>query len=289
MRVPRMYREDHPRSRGEYLWPCCGPRMTLGSSPLSRGILLLCFSALQRAGIIPALAGNTPLYALPPVGCWDHPRSRGEYLREADHLVWYSGSSPLSRGILGHIINLHRIPRIIPALAGNTGCGGYPGSVTGDHPRSRGEYFVHLFHEELLAGSSPLSRGIRGTSAGAGQLPGIIPALAGNTGRVDHSGGEGRDHPRSRGEYSRLSLIDMVPLGSSPLSRGIPCGGGLCASDGGIIPALAGNTPATRPHASGAKDHPRSRGEYPFTGVGHLPHTGSSPLSRGILPCHLSR
>ena len=50
----------------------------------------------------------------------DHPRSRGEYIGVAIALFGVPGSSPLSRGILGH--NLRRLAnhRIIPALAGNT-------------------------------------------------------------------------------------------------------------------------------------------------------------------------
>ena len=32
-------------------------------------------------------------------------------------------------------------------------------------------------------------------------------------------------------------------------------------------------------------DHPRSRGEYVYSNRGNAPHDGSSPLSRGILPC----
>ena len=50
---------DHPRSRGEYVTSTFDSPAKFGSSPLSRGILLLrgCFSLLRR--IIPALAGNT--------------------------------------------------------------------------------------------------------------------------------------------------------------------------------------------------------------------------------------
>ena len=49
-----------------------------------------------------------------------------------------------------------------------------------------------------------------------------------------------------------------------------------------IIPALAGNTNLGKSIQAGAKDHPRSRGEYAVTFCPLLTKTGSSPLSRGI-------
>ena len=131
---------DHPRSRGEYPDGRREGRIHHGSSPLSRGIPHSSGSRKGTRRIIPALAGNTPPLwrTLSPTG--DHPRSRGEYLRQTVGMVHGTGSSPLSRGI--HILVRGNVlhPRIIPALAGNT-CGhvrkrfGAP-----DHPRSRGEY-----------------------------------------------------------------------------------------------------------------------------------------------------
>ena len=70
--------------------------------------------------------------------------------------------------------------------------------------------------------------------------------------------------------------------GSSPLSRGIPWFTETVLPAFGIIPALAGNTPATGRGISTTADHPRSRGEYaPFVPINH-DVSGSSPLSRGI-------
>ena len=73
--------------------------------------------------------------------------------------------------------------------------------------------------------------------------------------------------------------------GSSPLSRGIPLRQRCLAPIQGIIPALAGNTSGSSMKSLTWTDHPRSRGEYDFD-VEELPQlAGSSPLSRGILPC----
>ena len=71
--------EDHPRSRGVYYSPCDRSSMSLGSSPLARGLRGGQGPAAVEAGIIPARAGFTrsrpPLTRPRP----DHPRSRGVY------------------------------------------------------------------------------------------------------------------------------------------------------------------------------------------------------------------
>ena len=152
---------DHPRSRGEYRTPIAGLCRGLGSSPLSRGIPDYLRKPSVARRIIPALAGNTILIFVPDGQVTDHPRSRGEYTRKAAPLGASVGSSPLSRGILRHPVTLPRWPRIIPALAGNTGNRRGWSWVGPDHPRSRGEYLVYRVTE------GPPRR--------------IIPALAGNT------------------------------------------------------------------------------------------------------------
>ena len=70
--------------------------------------------------------------------------------------------------------------------------------------------------------------------------------------------------------------------GSSPLSRGIPRPVAATWRSARIIPALAGNTPSPGSTTTSPADHPRSRGEYPITGVDDYIARGSSPLSRGI-------
>ena len=193
-----------------------------------------------------------------------------------------AGSSPLSRGILARMGLTGCRPRIIPALAGNTGGQTTTGDLDSDHPRSRGEYDDEEGHSVASVGSSPLSRGIHPQRAHKWCREGIIPALAGNTDDGTQRTVRARDHPRSRGEYDRHNITVPPPYGSSPLSRGIQ----LCILVGldhkGIIPALAGNT---IPHPNLLRswtDHPRSRGEYLHDLRVNVISAGSSPLSRGI-------
>ena len=151
----------------------------------------------------------------------DHPRSRGEYYGPLGSVRQRNGSSPLSRGIRGLRGSDGRVPRIIPALAGNTlGRRGDSGRRT-DHPRSRGEYASSIISGSRPCGSSPLSRGIPRSVLVALETSGIIPALAGNTMPRPGSSSPVPDHPRSRGEYLLRQGCCRLAVGSSPLSRGI--------------------------------------------------------------------
>ena len=213
---------DHPRSRGEYqLEPVAGEQFR-GSSPLSRGIRVRPVGWELLRGIIPALAGNTGQVII--------------------FVTRRFGSSPLSRGILLSQALSPETHGIIPALAGNTVRVVGADDGTKDHPRSRGEYGCPPARPPTARGSSPLSRGIRDGSVLHDHLPGIIPALAGNTRWGWSFYGRAPDHPRSRGEYIYPCASEDFQRGSSPLSRGIQCPYTDAATPSRIIPALAGNT-----------------------------------------------
>ena len=233
-----------------------------GSSPLSRGILYPGEPQKVHTWIIPALAGNTRLPARTGAPQPDHPRSRGEYRSPGTTYDPTTGSSPLSRGILGEYGLMTQIQGIIPALAGNTRIMATPYPNVTDHPRSRGEYSRIPSAVLFAPGSSPLSRGIQISRMDCSLRPGIIPALAGNT----------RGVPPHRPRCA----------GSSPLSRGIHGDQYASGLMGRIIPALAGNTPAQEHMLYSTWDHPRSRGEYSMRVVTIFDTKGSSPLSRGI-------
>ena len=193
-----------------------------------------------------------------------------------------AGSSPLSRGIPNHPSHTPLTRRIIPALAGNTNASREDARQRGDHPRSRGEYYLTDAKSVMVKGSSPLSRGILCSRLHDSPFRRIIPALAGNTYIITSTVSLMSDHPRSRGEYTTRDDHAEAGAGSSPLSRGIRPGrfGGSAVL--GIIPALAGNTAATSRPTAPPRDHPRSRGEYSSSPAASRNCSGSSPLSRGI-------
>ena len=114
----------------------------------------------------------------------------------------------------------------------------------------------------MVAGSSPLARGLPGEEAGLDALVGIIPARAGFTILEESTTRQRVDHPRSRGVYSFPNMICWVHWGSSPLARGLHYYPVTVNEDIRIIPARAGFTSMTSDTAARTLDHPRSRGVY---------------------------
>ena len=232
---------DHPRIRGEHESSTSRSRPSPGSSPHTRGALILARNA----------AGRAP----------DHPRIRGEHLGRSAHPRHGRGSSPHTRGAPTMSMPKGAFSGIIPAYAGSTGGIGPDGC-----PRP---------------GSSPHTRGARFLSIVFATSRRIIPAYAGSTRLSGSDGGRGGDHPRIRGEHWSPGGVNAASIGSSPHTRGArrPSGGGMKGE--GIIPAYAGSTRAQSCTASPAPDHPRIRGEHSFRDKRGGAYDGSSPHTRG--------
>ena len=154
-------RVAHPRSRGEHCPWSCGTGGLLGSSPLTRGARLDCFGDWVGAGLIPAHAGSTHGFASIRRRFPAHPRSRGEHPDGEGRPRSWLGSSPLTRGAPGTVLQLLNLLGLIPAHAGSTTL-----SIT----RSSGG-----------GGSSPLTRGARRRAGVWRWWFGLIPAHAGST------------------------------------------------------------------------------------------------------------
>jgi len=151
---------DHPRSRGVYAALALSNPLSLGSSPLARGLLGALVPCPRLHRIIPARAGFTPTILSTPVGLSDHPRSRGVYSSPPSLRGLSPGSSPLARGLRpGAAIGPCSVG-IIPARAGFTMMHSTQTHPCADHPRSRGVYMVHSTKLPLAFGSSPLARGL---------------------------------------------------------------------------------------------------------------------------------
>ena len=216
----------------------------------------------MREGIIPARAGFTPWGSPRSPPCQDHPRSRGVYAAREPHLA-------LPRGI-------------IPARAGFTSVIMSRAATLKDHPRSRGVYDQPGGGAEKGIGSSPLARGLR-RRRGDGRRPArIIPARAGFTPAGLAVASFEEDHPRSRGVYPSRSSRPGERTGSSPLARGLQGARPPPADAVGIIPARAGFTGRPASTRRRGRDHPRSRGVYPYLKGTPSWISGSSPLARGL-------
>ena len=212
----------HPRSRGENTASSRRSMASAGSSPLTRG--KLCIGCVRGAcvGLIPAHAGKTSQCARVGIAGWAHPRSRGE-----------NTAPPAIQAFIGWLI---------PAHAGKTQRDRPRPHRDGAHPRSRGENGAGVGLLILYLGSSPLTRGKRGTCDDDYWESGLIPAHAGKTVSGSSTRQRGGAHPRSRGENKVEGLVGVADLGSSPLTRGKPTVWSASSGYMWLIPAHAGKT-----------------------------------------------
>ena len=172
----------HPRSRGENWVNVEGSTAPAGSSPLTRGKRGCGHPVFCDAGLIPAHAGKTDRVHAGPHRARAHPRSRGENLIGYSVTQRHLGSSPLTRGKPGHPGSIPYRRGLIPAHAGKTRRRGRSSSMTGAHPRSRGENPGMRSVEMIIEGSSPLTRGKLSGRLRPPHSGGLIPAHAGKTG-----------------------------------------------------------------------------------------------------------
>ena len=260
--TPPCLDRDHPRSRGVYIRPAYGAQDSAGSSPLARGLRLEPLVTEHEFGIIPARAGFTLPGLCPSYLLWDHPRSRGVYLKEPAQVGETVGSSPLARGLPSKYANAALVLGIIPARAGFTRRPARRGRYPRDHPRSRGVYRRRIRGWCDWGGSSPLARGLPGPQFATFDAIRIIPARAGFT--------------------MRNLPFRKRHGGSSPLARGLRGRQRGRRHRLRIIPARAGFTDPMGMGSIVVPDHPRSRGVYVHGRQDHGLGQGSSPLARGL-------
>ena len=151
----------HPRSRGENATKSSSKPPGPGSSPLTRGKLVLSFFEVRGAGLIPAHAGKTGAVQCRNACRWAHPRSRGENTLQSRYAWRRAGSSPLTRGKLVLSSDGKAQAGLIPAHAGKTANARSRRRQLGAHPRSRGENRGGWEELGRVWGSSPLTRGKR--------------------------------------------------------------------------------------------------------------------------------
>ena len=131
--------EDHPRLRGEKVFGAAPDCTQLGSPPLTRGKVVLCYMMGIDYGITPAYAGKSGREQRGRGECQDHPRLRGEKGQRSRQLRREQGSPPLTRGKDTDSIHIKGTDRITPAYAGKSGNVCSTHISIRDHPRLRGE------------------------------------------------------------------------------------------------------------------------------------------------------
>ena len=211
----------------------------------------------------------------------DHPRIRGEHCTPSRDQPLSDGSSPHTRGARASAWPGDPRTWIIPAYAGSTTPTDWRSNARADHPRIRGEHIGAAAHQIKITGSSPHTRGAQQRSADGGILCRIIPAYAGSTCLSAMQEVCGKDHPRIRGEHSRLGRPVLLARGSSPHTRGALRSAGRSGRRRRIIPAYAGSTRFRLFFRTPWSDHPRIRGEHVHIEAPRCPQMGSSPHTRG--------
>ena len=152
-----------------------------GLSPLARGTHLSPYEFYAPSRFIPAGAGNTASHSIRWFSMTVYPRWRGEHVTWRRPAIDFSGLSPLARGTLEPVFLSARNFRFIPAGAGNTVRIGFENLYAPVYPRWRGEHGYASNIQRWERGLSPLARGTRVSSCGAGSPWRFIPAGAGNT------------------------------------------------------------------------------------------------------------
>ena len=213
-----------------------------GSPPLVRGVLPKEKQGEIAIRITPACAGSTFSTNLKFSLSKDRPRLRGEYFFNVKDCIFFTGSPPLTRGVLCLCCSGLCRHRITPACAGSTKTERRTNNMDKDHPRLRGEY-IPCFQQRLnQPGSPPLARGVQDTLYTARYGYRITPACAGSTITIICLHFVHKDHPRLRGEYLASALSSSTLIGSPPLARGVHHNSQNVVNRLRITPACAGST-----------------------------------------------
>ena len=149
------------------------------------------------------------------------------------------------------------------------------------HPRTRGEKENGNALPLKCVGSPPHTRGKVSRVISERNPIRITPAHAGKRDHLTNCKTLCKDHPRTRGEKFKTTLLAETVGGSPPHTRGkVP---GVEANTLGqrITPAHAGKSSARLISQMGLKDHPRTRGEKPYQPSAPAGAQGSPPHTRG--------
>ena len=140
-----------------------------------------CNTVVCCVGITPAHAGKTGVVVGPANSTQDHPRSCGKDMLFMAIRAAISGSPPLVRERLLHVLKEKKTKWITPARAGKTAMARACLGVAEDHPRSCGKDLILGVRSVCSGGSPPLVRKRRQNRYRRMPAHGITPARAGKT------------------------------------------------------------------------------------------------------------
>ncbi len=243
-RTPTSPKRAHPRGGGEHTVSGVTRSQPVGSSPRWRGAPGGAVLPLQCGGLIPAVAGSTSRPPGKSSPTRAHPRGGGEHLTVTRRAASVTGSSPRWRGAPRHPPGRRLRHGLIPAVAGSTCRNRARRLRPRAHPRGGGEHSFAASDQISARGSSPRWRGARASATPASRAHGLIPAVAGSTPVRSAQRVRRWAHPRGGGEHCSARISPGRRKGSSPRWRGALVGHLELLAPWGLIPAVAGSTPA---------------------------------------------
>ncbi len=210
-----------------------------------------------------------------------YPRIRGGNPHPARHRAGFLGLSPHTRGKHLAAAMLLTFAGPIPAYAGETCLPIFKSNAGRAYPRIRGGNIQLFGRAGAVLGLSPHTRGKRLQWVSNIVAGGPIPAYAGETVEYARDGFLHWAYPRIRGGNSALKSSAYTFQGLSPHTRGKPLIGDREKAMKGPIPAYAGETQATKPHAWPWRAYPRIRGGNTAPSHLYAARPGLSPHTRG--------
>ena len=192
----------HPRVRGDIWAPGVAWGVWEGSPPRARGHPVCQRCGLRGGGLTPACAGTsvrrptcrrrrrwlTPACAgtsanrrlgCPRAGA--HPRVRGDITSRALGVSLRRGSPPRARGHLGCGVGGVGDRGLTPACAGTSTWVASGSSISGAHPRVRGDISRFAYSSDRAVGSPPRARGHPTVAQSCLSSSGLTPACAGTS------------------------------------------------------------------------------------------------------------
>ena len=208
---------------------------------------------------------------------WVYPRVCGGTHKQSPLPHQGSGLSPRVRGNLAHPDRIIKIPRSIPACAGEPQWRKWRKSRKTVYPRVCGGTCLTLTISPVRPGLSPRVRGNRGGKGHGDDPLGSIPACAGEPRPFPMSRLRSPVYPRVCGGTNDVEPDLFFVVGLSPRVRGNRLEDAKQVQAEGSIPACAGE-----PCASGRA--PRLPRVYPRVCGGTQSRASHSPGSNGLSP-----
>ena len=271
----------YPRERGATLMPPRRVASSPGLSPRARGNRVMSHANRLLAGPIPASAGQPCCSATRWPWSRAYPRERGATTVTSRDVQSDNGLSPRARGNRGRACRLGGGRGPIPASAGQPRRAVRLRSDWRAYPRERGATRGQQRGVRRLSGLSPRARGNHHRSRQAEELPGPIPASAGQPLMRARSAAWVRAYPRERGATSNSKTVDPRITGLSPRARGNRAQRGRQGAAAGPIPASAGQPCPTAGPRCRRGAYPRERGATRFRRTDCSSYWGLSPRARG--------